>query len=895
MKKSKLLLTLLMAGLMATATAGLAACGPTPDDGTGAGTGTEQGGGQQGGGQQGGGQQGGGQQGGGQQGDGQPCSHKDDNDDHKCDSCQETVSVCEDEDDDHYCDICDDKLSECEDEDDDHYCDICDDELSECEDGDADDYCDICGDYIGVDEEGPVITVAGNPTVIELGLGESLTVPTATALDAIDGVLDVDVFCETTRGAYDNKTGVFKTDILGEHILTYYACDNEDNETFHDVVINVTSDTYAETADVTGYNNLANLDGSEGTFKENFEKGWQSPLIKRASLPSVTVKAGAQAINGNSLVINYYELTALENRVFMNTLPIRDGIWTLSFDVKLIEGVADSDFYVGYVKEGEVDSKDQQFSLAGMQVGEVRRIEYKQLLNLDESGTYYFHFFEHMRDMQAILAFDNFEVQFEEAPNYNEVAPTLSQLQAGFTYDWDNNYMTITAGMPELVSKIENASAKSAIENAASGFGNSVMHLTGNGAHDLSGLMKEKDASLFQAGLKYTFEIDYYAVSLGQHYMIAYDGTSGNNTFKVNPFTTGLGKATIEYTVGANDKALTFYGDMDIYLGNVKITVEEAGEVREDYHNVTSSEIMAEGGYTFDWSANNILQFATPKATYVELATMKNTTLAANLAATNAFTNGYALQIKGSGANVITGLSNKLVGGNKYTISFDIYDVTGAGNLMILPFVGDTQNGAYTFNIAVSQYTGMYNFSLTFTAPEGITDLNFYINSQTDIEVYLANFTISGKVPGATVEHTTTGTKTWAQLNNFGKGTQVATPAGAVGQEGFADDYCLQIVGTGGEMVAELFQVGGLIPAGHDYKSITLTFTYYVAEDFTGSGLYIKVDGDFHAIAATPGYHTATYTTELPADYVCIYTSTGTSGNVYLGSMSYVLVTTTEA
>ena len=55
MKKSKLLLTLLMAGLMATATAGLAACGPTPDDGAGSGTGTEQGGGQQGGGSENGG------------------------------------------------------------------------------------------------------------------------------------------------------------------------------------------------------------------------------------------------------------------------------------------------------------------------------------------------------------------------------------------------------------------------------------------------------------------------------------------------------------------------------------------------------------------------------------------------------------------------------------------------------------------------------------------------------------------------------------------------------------------------------------------------------------------------------------------------------------------------
>ena len=211
MKKSKLLLTLLMAGLMTTSAAGLAGCdfgtsstgssstAPSNDSST---TSTEQNStptstdSEQGGGEE-------------------TCTHVDANNDHACDTCGDTVSECADADNDHACDVCGDVLSECVDE-------------------DEDDYCDICEEFVGVEEdtEAPVITVSGNPTVIELGLGEELQVPTATATDNVDGQLDVEIFCETTRGAYNNKTGVFKTEILGQHLLTYYACDANDNETF---------------------------------------------------------------------------------------------------------------------------------------------------------------------------------------------------------------------------------------------------------------------------------------------------------------------------------------------------------------------------------------------------------------------------------------------------------------------------------------------------------------------------------------------------------------------------------------------------------------------------------------------------------------------------------------
>jgi len=72
---------------------------------------------------------------------------EDENKDHYCDECFETLSDCVDEDHDHWCDFCGTRISECADEDEDHYCDICWEYLPDlCIDGEdeAIHVCDIC-------------------------------------------------------------------------------------------------------------------------------------------------------------------------------------------------------------------------------------------------------------------------------------------------------------------------------------------------------------------------------------------------------------------------------------------------------------------------------------------------------------------------------------------------------------------------------------------------------------------------------------------------------------------------------------------------------------------------------------------------------------------------------
>lgn len=73
------------------------------------------------------------------------CEHKDDNKDHKCDSCGGALSECKDEDNDHKCEYCGATVSECKDEDKNHKCDTCDTAMGEHAAPANNHKCDYCG------------------------------------------------------------------------------------------------------------------------------------------------------------------------------------------------------------------------------------------------------------------------------------------------------------------------------------------------------------------------------------------------------------------------------------------------------------------------------------------------------------------------------------------------------------------------------------------------------------------------------------------------------------------------------------------------------------------------------------------------------------------------------
>ena len=77
-----------------------------------------------------------------------PCTHKDENTDHKCDICGETVSNHSDENHDHLCDICGKAITNHVDENNNHVCDICGKTVSNHIDSNTDHVCDICGETV---------------------------------------------------------------------------------------------------------------------------------------------------------------------------------------------------------------------------------------------------------------------------------------------------------------------------------------------------------------------------------------------------------------------------------------------------------------------------------------------------------------------------------------------------------------------------------------------------------------------------------------------------------------------------------------------------------------------------------------------------------------------------
>ncbi|MBQ9118193.1 MAG: trypsin-like peptidase domain-containing protein [Clostridia bacterium] len=74
--------------------------------------------------------------------------HVDENSDHVCDECGNTVSNCTDIDRDHLCEVCGIAVSDCLDTNNDHACDVCGGVLTDCKDTNLNHYCDRCNEKI---------------------------------------------------------------------------------------------------------------------------------------------------------------------------------------------------------------------------------------------------------------------------------------------------------------------------------------------------------------------------------------------------------------------------------------------------------------------------------------------------------------------------------------------------------------------------------------------------------------------------------------------------------------------------------------------------------------------------------------------------------------------------
>ena len=468
--------------------------------------------------------------------------------------------------------------------------------------------------------------------------------------------------------------------------------------------------------------------------------------------------------------------------------------------------------------------------------------------------------------------------------------PTFAELQESVIFDWDLTYSDFTSGERENVADIKSSAAKAAITGASEGFSEKVMHITGSSTHDIVSLSAAKGN--IKGGYVYTFEFWYYGVSTGADYFIAYNG-SGNRTFLGDPFQNGLKKAKLEYSARDDETGLTFFttGSIDVYIGNMTVSCKKAPEERSDFYSATHAQLMADGGYTYDWSENNIAQFSN-NATYVSLADIESASLKSDLEKTGAFISGYALKFAGQGSSYISFLSNNLTVGNEYTLTFDAFVKTPGSICTLLMDKANQQASRADFKTSKNS-NGTTRYTATFTAKNSFAHVNIYII--TSCELYISTLNVSEKVvlDNSIVERSDYYSITFEDVAKEGGYTYDLSEGNALKIENnaeyrlisnmpdsikkaldatgeFTSGYALKLAGSGSSYISAINRSSGVIKTGYQY---TVSFNAYqsvagsICMLLMGSGREQKGRTEFTVVPNGGGMYNYTTTFNGEADY----------------------------
>lgn len=203
-----------------------------------------------------------------------------------------------------------------------------------------------------------------------------------------------------------------------------------------------------------------------------------------------------------------------------------------------------------------------------------------------EGGNAGFFFFKLSGDQTPCkVAIDNFVVTAKKTPKVTIVTPTSEQLTAegGFTFDWKDRASTFGKGETTLVESIENETIRTGI-SGKEGFGENVMHLTGNDSHLFAGL----DATNLIAGKKLSISFKYFKVDDGGFNMIlmvAGAGLTMNDNLSMTDVDGNIKQFYWEGVVPAGTGAVNFYptnGNFDIYMGAMTVKLVDADPIPED-------------------------------------------------------------------------------------------------------------------------------------------------------------------------------------------------------------------------------------------------------------------------------------------------------------------------
>ncbi len=481
-----------------------------------------------------------------------------------------------------------------------------------------------------------------DPTLVNEGeasysvaAGENLTLPTikATSGDGetdISDKIEVEDYNDSDSLSADGKT--FNSKIAGVHTLSYYVEEGTGEDAKSDeleITITVTPATAETELDEATYDPAAV--GTYGTFADNFKEGKDSKLYKSLGdgNNATSLSATSDAIAGNSLIIDFNRTAGSAlNAVFVNTfvdyvIKGKPVTYEVSFDYKPLVGTS-FDGYFGIRYDG-YDGTNVKF-INNKNIGQTSHFSYKfsEFAYPTGAGNPGFSFFNLSAESgDCKVAIDNFQIKAIKCVETTSVVPTAEELQAegGFTFNWKDKAGNFGGkGQTELVESIEDETIKTALTEE-NGFGENVMHFTGNDNHIFSGL----NSTNLIAGKKIKISFNYYKVDDGGFNMIIMTSAGTTvNTFEMTTIEGNIKAFTWETTLPSGISSINFYptnSNFNIYIGNMK--VEMTDPTTSDPNATTALGYKVGKSWTQDTRAEGNLNnstcvvttnFATPEA-----------------------------------------------------------------------------------------------------------------------------------------------------------------------------------------------------------------------------------------------------------------------------------------
>lgn len=447
--------------------------------------------------------------------------------------------------------------------------------------------------------ENPTLTLEGEAEYT-IAAGETLTLPKATAVARdgktdLSGEISVEDYADTKSISADGKS--FCSKIAGDHTLSFYveeAVEGEDPR-FDEktIVVHVTA-AHANTFEVQESESNPEVIGTYGTYKDGFEKGMDSKLYKGLgdANHAAYLSSTEEAIEGTSLIVDFNKTSGSAlNSLFVNLftdvmLRGKPVTYEVSFDYKpLTEGASFGDIYFGQRWDG-YDGTNNQF-MTDKTIGKTGHysVSFTESV-VPEGGNAGFFFFKLSADTTAEckVAIDNFVVTAKKCVETTDVVPTSDELSAegGFTFDWKEKAGKFGGkGETILTENIEDATIKAAL-TGREGFGENVMHFTGNDNHIFSGL----NGTNLVGGKKLTISFKYYAVDDSGFNMIvmAPGGITMNDGLKMTVIEGKVKQFVWTGTLPNGITAMNFYPGntaFNIYMGDMNVQLADADPLPE--------------------------------------------------------------------------------------------------------------------------------------------------------------------------------------------------------------------------------------------------------------------------------------------------------------------------